>query len=366
MRYFILAGEASGDRQASYLADAIRSSDPNAVMQGWGGEKMNEAGVLITKHYETLAFMGFVEVVKHLPEILRNFKKAKKEILHFKPDALILVDYPGFNLRMATWAKKNSIAVYYYISPQLWAWNTKRVEIVRKAVTRMYVILPFEKPFYQKFNMDVVYIGHPMAQEIAQDDVYNYAPNDNQIALLPGSRKHEVEKMLPVFMEVVDKCPQFTFSVAAVSHLPSELYSSIVGNRNNVQIRVDDVRSIHSQSKAAIVTSGTATLEAALRGVPQVVAYKGSAVSYQIAKRLIRVPFISLVNLIADKELVPECIQNECTGETLLKNLDSVMNEPRWSEIRDSYKQISEKLLDGGGAITAANDMIRDINSRYE
>lgn len=366
MKYFILAGEASGDRQASYLANAIRASDPNAEMKGWGGEMMEASGVVISRHYRELAFMGFVEVVKHLPDILRNFKDVKAEILSFNPDAVILVDYPGFNLRMATWSRKHDLPVYYYISPQLWAWNLKRIEIVRKAVRRMYVILPFEKSFYRKYNIEVVYIGHPMAQEIASDNEYTYQPDPDQIALLPGSRKHEVERMLPVFLQVADRLKDYHFTIAAVSHLPRALYSSLIGDRNNVELVENDVRAVLSKSKGALVTSGTATLETALRGIPQVVAYKGSPLSYQIAKRLIRVSYISLVNLIADKELVPECIQHNCTAEILTEKLHSVLQDTEWSRIREEYKKMTGLLLDGGGAQTAAADIIQDLTILHE
>jgi lipid-A-disaccharide synthase len=304
LKYFVLAGEASGDLQAALLCQAIRDNDPSATLVGWGGEAMEAQGVQVMKHYRDLAYMGFVEVVKHLPTIYQNFRTCRKQILDFKPDAVILVDYPGFNLRMATWLEKQKIPVYYYISPQLWAWHTSRVHKIKKAVRRMFVILPFEKEFYKNFGMDVTYIGHPLAVEISQLPRPKNISGDS-IALLPGSRKHEVEKLLPVMVEVAARLPNEKFIIAAVSHLPFDLYKNLVGNVTNITLETDAMRNVLQKCKAAIVTSGTATLETALMGVPEVVVYKGSPVSYQIAKRLIKVPYISLVNLIADKELVP-------------------------------------------------------------
>ena len=361
MKYFILAGEASGDKQAALLSRAIKEHDENAVIRGWGGEAMTAQGVTITKHYRDLAYMGFVEVVKHLPAIMRNFKTCRKEILEFKPDALILVDYPGFNLRMATWAAEHFIPVYYYISPQLWAWHTSRVHKIRKAVRKMYVILPFEREFYQKYDMDVIYIGHPLAVELHNDRASGTV-NKNGIALLPGSRKHEVERLLPEMVALAKKMPSENFTIAAVSHLPATLYRKFVENASNVKVEVDNMRNILSASKAAVVTSGTATLETALLNVPQVVVYKGSPISYQIAKRLIKVPYISLVNLIANNKLVPELIQHECNAENIFAALQEIQSPSRHSEIMEGYEKIQAALVLGGGAETAAIDIISDLN----
>jgi lipid-A-disaccharide synthase len=363
LRYFILAGEASGDKQAALLCAALRQHDPGAVIRGWGGEEMAAQGADITRHYRELAFMGFVEVVRHLPAILRNFRLARKQILDFEPDALILVDYPGFNLRMAKWAAKRNIRVYYYISPQLWAWHTSRVHQIRKAVRRMYAILPFEEAFYAKFGVSALYIGHPLAMAIRQDGSYRYAPEAGRIALLPGSRRHEVERLLPVMADLARRRPADRFVVAAVPHLPASIYTSILAGIANATVVVGDMRGVLAHSAAAVVTSGTATLETALLGVPQVVVYKGSPLSYQIAKRLIKVPYISLVNLIADGPLVPELIQAACTAEGIDATLATILQPERLADIRSGYAAVADALVSGGGADAAAMDLIADIRA---
>lgn len=361
MKYFILAGEASGDKQAALLCKALRNQDPDAILQGWGGEDMMAEGVQITKHYRQLAFMGFVEVLRHLPEILRNFKSCKKEILAFQPDALILVDYPGFNLRIAAWAHKHHIPVYYYISPQLWAWHTSRVHNIRKAVRKMYVILPFEKEFYKKHEMEVVYIGHPLAAGIPSPDAQRKSFKPRHIALLPGSRRHEVERLLPVMVGLAQRMTSYAFTVVAVPHLDTTLYAKWIGATKNIQVVVGNMKQVLAESEAAVVTSGTATLETALHGVPQVVVYKGSPVSYQIAKRLVKVPYISLVNLIMGKSIVPELIQAECTSENIHLALTRILEEEANREIRKGYSQLHSLLMSGGGAPVAAKDIISDL-----
>lgn len=322
---------------------------------------MLAAGAHISKHYRELAFMGFVEVIRHLPEILRNFKNCKKEILAFKPDALILVDYPGFNLRMATWAHAQGLKVYYYISPQLWAWHTSRVHKIKRAVRRMFVILPFEQAFYQKFGMEVVYIGHPLAQEIHPQTAEESAGTKGHIALLPGSRRHEVERLLPVMRAVAEQMPDLRFTVAAVPHLPVERYRQILGQTPNVTMVTGDMRSVLQTSEAAIVTSGTATLETALHGVPQIVVYKGSPVSFQIARRLIKVPYISLVNLIMDEPFIPELIQDQCTAPNIRAKLEEILQPPARQRIREGYSRMHQSLIAGGGPAIAAADIIADL-----
>jgi len=361
LKYFVLAGEASGDKQAALLCEAIYKNDPGANILGWGGEAMEGHGVKVTRHYRELAYMGFVEVVKHLPAILRNFKKCKEEILEFKPDALVLIDYPGFNLRMAVWGHKNKIPVYYYISPQLWAWHTSRVKQIIKAVRRMYVILPFEKKFYQQYGVEVMYIGHPLAVEIKREGNFIYTPIKGRIALLPGSRKHEVERILPEMISLARRMPDHTFCIAAVPHLSISLYEQWFSGLSNVKIITGDMKKVLGQSEAAIVTSGTATLETALLGVPQIVVYKGSPLSYQIAKRLIKVPYISLVNLIMDKQVVPELIQADCNAANMHEQLLRILNPSGYELIRSEYKKLGEMLTAGGGAASAALDIISDL-----
>lgn len=361
MKYFILAGEASGDKQAALLCQALLSHDPSAAIIGWGGEAMSATGARITKHYHELAYMGFVEVVKHLPAIMRNFKTAKREILEWKPDALILVDYPGFNLRIAKWAYANQIRVYYYISPQLWAWHTSRVNTIRKAIRRMFVILPFEPDFYKQYGMEVTYIGHPLAMEVNKDAEYQYSPEKGRIALLPGSRKHEVERILPVMADLIGSLPQYAFTIVAVPHLPISLYDQWVGKLPNAEVMIGNMKQVLGRSEAAIVTSGTATLETALLGVPQIVVYKGTKLSYLIAKRLIKVKYISLVNLIADQPLVPELIQEDCNAIQMKRHLEMLLTPGSAEVIIKRYKDIAELLLSGGGADTAAREIISDL-----
>ncbi len=366
MKYFILAGEASGDKQAALLCKALAQLDPAAQMTGWGGEAMTAEGVQITRHYRQLAFMGFVEVIRHLPEILRNFSACKKEILSLRPDALILVDYPGFNLRIAAWAHRHSIPVYYYISPQLWAWHTSRVYKIQKSVRKMYVILPFEEAFYRQYGMEVMYIGHPLAKEIHKDSAYEYKPKSLRIALLPGSRRHEVERILPEMVALAELMPEYSFSIAAVPHLQDELYERWISGRSNIHLDRSEMKEVLRQSSAAIVTSGTATLETALLGVPQIVVYKGSPLSYQIARRLIKVKYISLVNLILDRSVVPELIQKDCNAGMMISGLHNILHQDTSRRIQEDYSQLREMLVAGGGAEAAAGDIISDIRQHND
>ncbi|MDZ4748286.1 MAG: lipid-A-disaccharide synthase [Saprospiraceae bacterium] len=361
MKYFVLAGEASGDKQAALLCEALFRYDQDAVISGWGGEAMTDVGVRVTRHYRELAYMGFVEVIKHLPAIFRNFKKCKQEILALAPDALILIDYPGFNLRMARWAHEHRIPVYYYISPQLWAWHTSRVHGIKKAVRKMYVILPFEKDFYKEYGMEVMYIGHPLAVEIKREGNFHYAPVKGNIALLPGSRKHEVERILPEMAALARRMPELHFTIAAVPHLSTALYDEWLSALPNVERVVGDMKKVLSRSEAAIVTSGTATLETGLLGVPQMVVYKGSPISYQIARRLIKVKFISLVNLIMGRQIVPELIQSDCTAAKMAEQLSLILEPSSSRAMRDAYLKLADLLTSGGGAGAAAIDIISDL-----
>ncbi|MEO5907443.1 MAG: lipid-A-disaccharide synthase [Saprospiraceae bacterium] len=361
MKYFILAGEASGDKQAALLCASIYKYDSHAILKGWGGEAMSENLVEVTKHYRDLAFMGFVEVIKHLPVIFKNFRLCKNEIMEFQPDALILVDYPGFNLRMASWAFKKKIPVYYYISPQLWAWHTSRVHKIRQAVRRMYVILPFEQAFYKKYNVDALYIGHPLAKGIRELNESFIQMKPGSIALLPGSRKHEIELILPEMAGLAKLLPDFTFNVVCVQHIPVSIYREIIGDQKNISLVDGKMQMILQESEAAIVTSGTATLETALIGTPQVVVYKGNPLSYRIAKRLVKVPYISLVNLIVAKELVPELIQDQCNALTMKHHLLEILKPEKNQIIRKGYEEIQHTLLSGGGPDAAAEDIVQNL-----
>ena len=363
MKYFVLAGEASGDKQGALLCESIFRKDSTAIIRGWGGEAMAATGVTVTTHYRDLAYMGFIEVIRHLPDILRNFKKCKAEILNMQPDALILVDYPGFNLRMASWAFLQKIPVYYYISPQLWAWHTSRVHKIKKAVRRMYVILPFEEEFYAQYGMKAMCIGHPLAMATHKEVNLIHDFKEGYIALLPGSRKHEVTGILPVMVELAKRLPQFHFTVAAVTNLPVQLYEQIIAGQSNMMIRRDDMHHVLYESQAAIVTSGTATLETALTGTPEVVVYKGNPFSYQIAKRLIKVPYISLVNLIAGKKLVPELIQKDCTAQRMEESLIEILKPDQYQNIQKGYLELQKLLTTGGGPEAAALDIISDLDA---
>ncbi|HLF64322.1 MAG TPA: lipid-A-disaccharide synthase [Saprospiraceae bacterium] len=373
MKYFILSGEASGDLHSAALATALKVYDPDAEIHGWGGDEMQKAGVKILKHYRDLAFMGFVEVLQHLPEIMRNFRQVKEQIISFKPDVLILTDYPGFNLRMAKWAHKQGIPVHYYISPQLWAWKESRMKIVRKYVDQMYVILPFEKDFYAKHGVDVRYVGHPLAwridhmlkQKPERDLNKNENQNENRkrITLLPGSRRREIAFMLPVMLESVRHLQGYEITVAGAPSIPPEYYydfirkSSLTGMTLAFGYTYDLLR----RSFAAICTSGTATLETALFNVPQVVCYKGDILSYLIARRLVKVPFIAMVNLICEKQVVPELIQHDFNPTRLQEELQSILTPERRKTILADYDLLRRRLDTGDPAKNVAEHIVSTL-----
>lgn len=361
MKYFIIAGEASGDLHGSNLIKSIKEIDPSSTCKVWGGELMENQGAQLLKHYKELAFMGFVEVLANLRTIFKNLNLCKNQILAFSPDALILIDYPGFNLRIAKWAKKNNIKVFYYISPQVWAWKSSRAKTLKKTVTRLISILPFEKKFYQKYHFDIDYVGHPLLDAIA-----HYAPRTNAlledpqkkiIALLPGSRKQEVSRLLPVMIEAVTKFESdYQIIIAGVNHFNDEYYHSIA--KFNYPILYNSTYDLLSKAYAAIVTSGTATLETALFGVPQVVCYKGSGISVAIARRLVNINYISLVNLIAEKEVVKELIQNDCHAKSIQNELCELLNQGEGRKKMESEYVALKLLLGNAGASKAAAEII--------
>ena len=368
MKYYIIAGEASGDLHGSNLIIELKKLDAHAVIRCWGGDKMQAAGGEVVKHIRDLAFMGFTEVVKNLRTIFRNLKFCKQDILAFKPDALILIDYPGFNLRMAKWAKQNGFKVIYYISPQVWAWKENRVKEMKKNIDKMIVIIPFEKDYFKnKWNWEVEYAGHPLVQVIerykAQGTRYKQEASEKSqdgkfdihekpvVALLPGSRKQEITKKLPVMLQVSDSFPDYQFVVAEAPSVGEEFYKIFTSRHPKVSLVRNQTYDLLMQSNAALVTSGTATLETALFGVPQVVCYKGSPISYQIAKRVIKVKYIAMVNLIMNKQVVKELIQKELTIENLEKELrDILTNEQRIAEIKEDYAELKRILSEGGNA----------------
>ncbi|HMK27225.1 MAG TPA: lipid-A-disaccharide synthase [Chitinophagaceae bacterium] len=359
MKYYIIAGEASGDLHGSNLIKELKRLDANATIRCWGGDKMQEAGAELVKHYRELAFMGFTEVLMNLRTIFKNLAFCKEDILQYKPDAIILIDYPGFNLRIAKWAKQQGLKIIYYISPQVWAWKENRVKMMKQCVDKMLVILPFEKEYYKnKWNWEVEYVGHPLVEEIERHkgqgtrDTFSDRPI---IALLPGSRKQEIAKKLPVMLEVSKDFPAYQFIVAQAPSVDGSFYKTFTQPYSNVSTVNNKTYDLLLQAKAALVTSGTATLETALFAVPEVVCYKGSFLSYQIGKRLVNVKFISLVNLIMDKLVVKELIQDELTVENLKKELTELLtDEKRIAAIKTDYAALKNLLGQGGNASAKA------------
>ncbi|MGG9971618.1 lipid-A-disaccharide synthase [Ferruginibacter sp. SUN002] len=353
MRYYIISGEASGDLHGSNLIKELRLLDTAADFRCWGGDKMQAAGSILVKHYRDLAFMGFTEVIKNLPTILSNIKFCKQDVLAHKPDVLILIDYPGFNLRIAKWAKQQGFKVVYYISPQVWAWKESRVKEIKKSVDKMFVILPFEKDFYKKWNYEVEYVGHPLVKVI--DDFKSSASRDdsseNIIAVLPGSRKQEISVKLPIMLEVAKSFPDYHFVVAKAPGIDDFFYETFLSPYKNVSTVENRTYELLSKARAAIVTSGTATLETALFGVPEVICYKGGKISYQIAKRLIKIKYICLVNLIMDKEVVKELIQDDLTAENIAHELNHIMYDSfKQEQLNNDYHELKKLLSIGGNA----------------
>jgi len=352
MKYYIIAGEASGDLHGSNLIKEIKRLDPAASIRAWGGDLMKDAGASLVKHYRDLAFMGFLEVIKNLPTILQNIKFCKQDIEAWQPDVLVLVDYPGFNLRIAEWAKKNGFKVVYYIAPQVWAWKENRVKKMRVCIDKMFCILPFEKDYFKnKWNWDVTYVGHPLLPVIASFKSTNPLVTENKkvIALLPGSRKQEIIKMLPVMLSVTPHFPNYTFMVAQAPGQDAPFYNRFLMGYTNVTLIKNSTYDLLSIADAALVTSGTATLETALFKVPEVVCYKTSKFSYQIAKWLVKIKFISLVNLIMDKEIVQEIIQENLTEQHLTTALRGITeNEVTIKEVMENYQSLHTLLAAGG------------------
>ncbi|MEO6917337.1 MAG: lipid-A-disaccharide synthase [Chitinophagaceae bacterium] len=368
MKYYVIAGEASGDLHGSNLVRMLKQKDPSSIIRGWGGSLMEKAGADVVKNYGDLAFMGFVEVVRNLDKIFKNLHFAKADILAFKPDALILIDYPGFNLRMAKWAKAAGIKTIYYISPQVWAWKEGRVKEIRKTVDKMIVILPFEKDFYRKWNYAVDYVGHPLVEVIddwKEKAIHRPLSDKPIIALLPGSRKQEILKKLPIMLQTAALFPDYQFIVAMAPGQQDEFYTPLLEAYSNVSSVRDDTYNLLNQSRAALVTSGTATLETALFGVPEVVCYKGSPISYWIARQVIKVKYISLVNLIMNKLVVKELIQADLTAENLQKELNFLLkDETRQQQLQADYDGLRNLLREGGKASGKAADIIYEFTSQ--
>ena len=365
---FILSGEASGDLHAANLVRAWKKNSSLYEFQAWGGDRLSAEGVEIKKHIRDLAFMGFAEVLQNLPTILRNFKLCKQQITDFQTDVLLLVDYPGFNLRMAKWAKSKGIKVIYYISPTVWAWKENRVFQIKRDVDRMYAILPFEPAFYQKFDIEVQYFGHPLLDEIErfqqQERKELVFPSAKPIlALLPGSRKQELRKKLPLMLKAAEAFQDsHQVVIAGAPNLPVSFYQEFqLGNQ--VSLIQNQTYQLLSQADIALVTSGTATLETALFRVPQVVCYKSSMLSYRIAKALVKIKFISLVNLILDKEVVRELIQNDCQSELMVLELNKLCEgQTSRTEMLKAYDQLITLLGKNGCSEKMALDLIQYLN----
>jgi len=364
MKYYIIAGEASGDLHGSNLIKELQKLDADATIRCWGGNKMEATGATLVKHYKDLAFMGFAEVIKNLPAIFRNFKLCKKDIKAFDPDVVILIDYPGFNLRMAKWTKENSYKTVFYISPQVWAWKENRINAIKKYVDKMIVILPFEKQFYEKWNLDVEYVGHPLVQviETYKKEHPELQPLAHTIALLPGSRKQEIKAKLPLMLESAKNFPDHTFIVAKAPSIEDEFYEDFIRGFANVKVEVNNTYSILMQSTAALVTSGTATLETALFAVPEIICYKAGKISYEIARRLVKLKYICLVNLIMNREVVKELIQQDLTSENITGELKNILfNAAKREKLKQDYSQLKDLLSEGGDASFNAAKSIYDF-----
>lgn len=361
MKYYIITGERSGDLHGSNLIKALAIEDPKMEVRCWGGDYMQQAGGDLVVHYKEIAYMGFLEVVQNLPKILKYIKICKKDLLEYRPDVLILIDFAGFNMRMAKFAKANNIKVFYYISPKVWAWNQSRAKNIKKWVDKMFVILPFEKEFFRKYDYEVDFVGNPLFDAIKE---YNADPKFKErhdieekpiIAVLPGSRVQEVSNILPTMLSVIGNFPEYQFVVAAVKNVPEEYYKNATDEP--IKLVYDSTYDLLQNAHAAIVTSGTATLETALFGVPQVVCYRTSKVSYHIANWLIKIPYISLVNLIAGREVVKELIQDQLNYDKLKYEVQKIISGDMRKKQLDEYEEIDQLL----GATKASENLAKLI-----
>lgn len=369
MKYYIIAGEASGDLHGSNLMKELYQKDPNADIRFWGGDLMKNVGGTLVKHYRELAFMGFIEVIFNLKTILNNIKICKKDILEFQPDILVFIDYPGFNLRIAKWAKALGMKTHYYISPQIWAWKESRITDIKHDIDKMYVILPFEKQFYEdKHHFPVEFVGHPLIDAIHNQPAIDpiLFRKENQldekpiIAILPGSRKQEITKMLSVMLSVVNDFPDHQFVIAGAPSQEFSFYKNFISHEN-IKFISNKTYDLLRNSTAALVTSGTATLETALFKVPEVVCYKGSWASYQIAKRIITLKYISLVNLIMDEEVVTELIQEECNTKRIKEELKKILESNHRNTLLEKYALLEDKLGGIGASKKTAALIVSDL-----
>ena len=361
MKYYIIAGEASGDLHGSNLIKELKRKDAHADIRCWGGDKMEAAGAQVVKHIKDLAFMGFFEVLKHLGTILNNIEFCKRDILEYKPDVVILIDYPGFNFRLFKFLKQRQFPIFYYISPQLWAWKTSRVYKVKEYVDHMFVIFPFEKEFYARYGVAVDFIGHPLLDELKPAEALKPQAGSlfNTVAILPGSRKQEISYLLPEYLKVINDFPDYKFVVAGLSNIGEDFYRKLIGSAR-CEIVYDQTYALLEKSTAALVTSGTATLETALHNVPEVISYKGSWISYFIARALIKnIRFICIVNLICDARIVEELIQADVNKNRLIKELRKILSNEGRNEIIAGYDLLRTKLGNSGASERAADLMMK-------
>lgn len=372
LRIYVIAGEASGDLHGSNLIEELKNLYPGITFRGYGGDLMIKQGVDVIKHIKDIDYMGFWEVLINLRKILNMISDCKKDIINWHADAIILIDYPGFNLRIAEFAKKNKIPVYYYISPQLWAWKQRRINKIKRNVKRMFVILPFEKKFYARFNYKVDFVGHPLldAMKTLSETSSKEFINKNGlkakeiIALLPGSRKQEIKRILPIMIKTIKNFnDQYQFVIAGAPSVSHEVYKKIVDDTDVITV-YDQTYDLLINSKAALITSGTATLEAALLNVPQVVCYKANCISYFIAEKLVHLNYISLVNLILERETVKELIQNSLTEETLTEELKKLIyDEKKREQIHKDYVELKRKLGGKGASKKTAELILKDLQN---
>lgn len=373
MKYYIIAGEASGDLHGSNLIKAIKNVDTNANIRCWGGDLMQQAGGKLIKHYKSMAFMGFIEVISNINKISKNLKFCKADIDAFKPDAIIFIDYSGFNLRIAKWAKEQNYRTNYYISPQIWASREGRISKIKRDIDAMHVILPFEKDFYEKkHNYPVHFVGHPLLDAINKQKLpdeaefranNNLDPKKQIIALLPGSRKQEVQKMLNIMLSVTKSFTDYQFVIAGAPSLDLEFYKPFLKNPQ-VGFVANQTYNLLTLSTAALVTSGTATLETALFKVPQVVCYRAHWLSYYIAKKIITLKYISLVNLIMDKEVIKELIQDDLNTENLSLELNKILSKDTRTKVFEEYYQLEKKLGGAGASKKAAELIVTNTKSK--
>lgn len=369
MKYYLIAGEASGDLHGANLMRALKKEDAEADFRFFGGDLMKAQGGKLEKHYSEMAFMGFLEVLIHVRAIFRNLKQAKKAILDYHPDALILIDFPGFNLKIASFAKKHGIRVFYYISPKVWAWNQKRVLSIKKNVDQLFCIFPFEVDFYKTWGMDVHYVGNPLLDAIAAHHTdsqfrVNQALGEQQIiALLPGSRRQELKRLLTDMLQVSDDFPDYQFVIAGAPSFSIDDYQPFIGGRQ-IPVLFDQTYNLLLHAKAAIVTSGTATLETALFKVPQVVVYKGGRISVAIARLLVKIKFISLVNLIMGQEIVKELIQENCTPKSIKMELERLLQDSFYrGQMLGHYDQLVERVGESGASNRVAKLVVHYLGN---